>query len=140
MSTPATIKCVNCVFFKGVEMISLNQGLFKYLCFAYPKGIPEDIRCWDAENPSTKERPHTSIQDDQVGDFVFRLRDYKKEYSSNEIVNYQIYDVNGLVGEFITTFDLTKFRDFVDDLEGNEEVKDFVNKGNTLVIINDGLI
>lgn len=131
MPTPAEIKCVRCAYFKGVKEVSLEQGLFVFLCSAYPKGIPEDIRCWDAENPSVKERPHTSVQDDQVGDFVFKEKPPEKEIE--EIINYQIYDINGMVGEFVTTSELTDFREFIDDLEDNENIKEFINKGASLL-------
>ena len=136
MPTPAEIKCVRCAYFKGVKQIPLDEGLFKFLCSAYPKGIPEDIRCWDAENPSVKERPHISIQDDQVGDFIFKEKLPEEEI--DEIINYQVYDVNGMVGEFVTTSDLTNFREFIDDLEDNENIKEFINKGASL--LTDGFI
>lgn len=50
-----------------------------------------------------------------------------------EIINYQIYDVSGMIGEFATTSELTNLRDYIDDLEDNENTKEFINKGASLL-------
>ena len=118
------IKCVQCEYFKGVKQIPFEKGLFKYLCFAYPEGIPEMIRSW--------EMPHTSINKNQEGDFVFKLREEVEEVVE-EIVNYQIYDVNGVVGEFISTKKLKAFRDFLLTLKYYPNLKAFIDKGSSLL-------
>ena len=56
-----------------------------------------------------------------------------EEEFEDEIINYQIYDINGVVGEFVTTSELTNFRDFIDDLEDNENIKEFIDKGASLL-------
>ena len=59
--------------------------------------------------------------------------DDSEKYIPDEIINYQIYDINGMVGEFVTTSELTNLREFIDDLEDNENIKEFINKGASLL-------
>lgn len=135
MPTPVELKCYQCMYFTEVKIVPEEEGMFKYLCLAYPEGIPEDIRCWDVENPSAKPRPHTSIQDDQVGDFVFekRLPERDIDLTADNILGYQMYDKYGLVGNFATTVDLELFRKYVFKLGEYYALKEFIDKGTSLI-------
>lgn len=133
--TPVELKCYQCIYFVEVKQVPENEGLFKYLCLAYPEGIPEDIRCWDAENPSATPRAHTSVQKDQKGDFVFEQRPPVRDLdiTVDNILDYQIYDVSGLVGPFATTYELELFRGFIFDLDDNDSIKEFLRDGASLL-------
>lgn len=135
MATPAKLKCYECVYFIAAELVPEKEGFFKYLCIAYPKGIPEDIRCWEAENPSVKPRPHTSVQDDQVGDFVFeqKLSARSIELTVDNILDYQLYDARGLLGNFADVVDLEQFRKYVFRLGEYQALKELIDKGSSIV-------
>lgn len=136
MSTPVELKkCFDCIFFIEIELLSVEDGLFKYICSAYPKGIPEDIRCWGAENPSTEPRQHTSVQDDQVGDFVFEQKPLERDLdiTVDNILDYQIYDSIGIVGPFATTAELKYFREYVFRLDQYVALKEFLEEGASLI-------
>jgi len=65
MPSPVTIKCIECGFFEKVKM--KEEGIkasFIFLCPAFPKGIPEEIRSW--------KEPHKKIRDDQEGEYIFK--------------------------------------------------------------------
>ena len=63
MPTPVNIKSFTCQHFIEVEKTGKQSPFFKFICKAFPKGIPEEIRSWN--------KPHTSIREDQEGEFVF---------------------------------------------------------------------
>lgn len=135
MATPAKLKCYECVYFTAIELVPEKEGLFKYLCVAYPKGIPEDIRCWEAENPSAKPRPHTSVQDDQVGNFVFEQKPSSRniELTVDNILDYQIYDINGFVGSLTTIAGLEQFRKYVFRFGEHQALKELIDKGVSII-------
>ena len=136
MPTPVELKkCFNCSFFIDIEDIPIEEGLFRYTCSAYPKGIPEDIRCWGADNPSTKPRAHTSVQEGQVGDFVFEQKPPERDLdiTVDNILDYQIYDSLGIVGPFATTAELKYFREYVFRLDQYVALKEFLEEGASLI-------
>ena len=135
MPTPVELKCFACSFFIDIVKVPIEEGMFKYICSAYPEGIPEDIRCWDANNPSTEPRPHTSVQEDQVGDFVFEQRSPERDLdiTVDNILDYQIYDSLGIVGPFATTAELKYFREYVFRLDQYVPLKEFLKEGASLI-------
>ena len=135
MPTPVELKCYQCVFFTEIKLVSEEEGFFKYLCLAYPEGIPEDIRCWEAEDPSAIPRPHISIQEDQVGEFVFeeKLPDRKINLTVDNILDYQLYDTRGIIGPFATTAELELFRKYLLSIDKYPALKDFIKRGASMV-------
>lgn len=133
--TPAELKCFKCAYFTAIETVSEEEGFFKYICIAYPDGIPEDIRCWKTKNPSVKPRAHTSVQDDQVGDFVFEEKPLSKDSDLTEenILDYQIYDMTDLVGPFVNTADLEQFRKYLFKLGEYPALKELIEKGASVI-------
>jgi hypothetical protein len=51
----------------------------------------------------------------------------------DNILDYQIYDVNGFVGAFATTSDLKQFREFAFKLDGGIALKELLEAGASLI-------
>lgn len=66
MTSPANIPCLVCIHFKGVKSANNKVDILIYICPAFPRKIPLDIRSWD--------NPHTSVRDDQIGKFIFKSK------------------------------------------------------------------
>jgi len=65
MPTPIEIKCFECKNFLEIKKNPKgSKTVFSFICKAFPKQIPEEIRNW--------RKPHKKVRNDQIGDFIFK--------------------------------------------------------------------
>jgi len=69
MPTPSDVRCVKCQHFQDVDLIpaeqpEIDEGVFVFICPAYPEGIPQDIL--------DEEDLHDKVRKDQQGNLVFK--------------------------------------------------------------------